>query len=106
MSEVLTSKAIFFGSLTMIGNYHPTFETIFMTLKLLNQPNKPVGIFGSHGWAPASVPKLKQKCLDHNYNVICTLDFKFGAKCSADIDRIDEFSLKLYEALNSDNQEQ
>jgi anaerobic nitric oxide reductase flavorubredoxin len=102
MSEVLTSKAVFFGSLTIIGNYHPVYETVFMALKLLNQPNKPTGIFGSHGWAPASVPKLEQKAKDTGFNVISSLDFRFGPKCKQDIDKIDEFALKVFENINRD----
>jgi flavorubredoxin len=88
MAEAMTSKAIALGSLTILGSYHPQFESLFCYLKLNNQPGKRCAVFGTHGWVAQSVPQLKKKLVDIDYNVIDSVDYRFGPKTEEDISRI------------------
>ncbi len=95
MAEALTSKAIALGSLTILGSYHPQFESLFVYLKLNNQPGKRCAVFGTHGWVAQAVPQLKKKLEELEYNVMDAVDYRFGPKTEEHLSRLKEIGHKL-----------
>ncbi len=93
MAESLTSKAVALGSLTIIGCYHPIFEAVIPFLKLNAQKGKKTAVFGTHGWSPCSVAKLKEKMEGIGYDVIDTVDLRFGK--GEDFNRLKEIGNML-----------
>jgi flavorubredoxin len=77
MRDALRSDLLCCGSLTMFTSYHPLYDTVFRFLSLNNQKNKRVLVFGTHGWAPGSVPQLKQKMQELSYEVVDESDVRF-----------------------------
>jgi flavorubredoxin len=97
MAEAMTSKAIALGSLTILGSYHPFFESLFPLLKANNQKGKNSTAFGSFGWASSAVPQLKIKLEELDYNVFECIDYRFGPKNEADFDKLKNLGKKLCE---------
>lgn len=107
MASAMTSKAIAIGSLTMLGMYHPMLEAYFPFLKLNCQRGKTAAVFGTHGWVPTSVPKLKKKLEEElGYNVVGELDFRFGPKTDGDFARAKELGRKLVSEMRHSSGEQ
>lgn len=107
MASAMTSKAIAMGSLTILGMYHPLFEAYFPFLKLNCQKGKTASVFGTHGWVPTAVPKLKKKLEeDLGYNVIGELDFRFGPKTDEDFEQAKELGKKLVREMKHSSSEQ
>jgi flavorubredoxin len=100
MAEALTSRAIAVGSLTILGRYHPDFEAMFPFLQLNNQKGKIAVVFGTHGWAPAAVPKLKAKLQELEYNVIGEIDYHFSPKTEDDYAKLRSLGEKLVKGGN------
>jgi flavorubredoxin len=88
MAEAMTSKFLILGSMTIATSYHPLFDALFPFLKLNNQKGKKAAVFGTHGWAPGSVPKLKAKLEELDYKVTVELDSRFKPAAN---DQISEF---------------
>lgn len=105
MSECMTSRAILLGSLTILGGYHPVFDALFSFLKLNCQQNKNVGLFGTYGWCCASVPRFKTSMKNLNYNVLDTLDFRFGPKTEEDTQKIKNFVDNIITNLDKSSKE-
>ncbi|MGM5488905.1 MAG: FprA family A-type flavoprotein [Nanobdellota archaeon] len=77
MAEALTSKGLMLGSLTMLGMYHPLYETVFAFLKLNNQ-HKKAFVFGTYGWSSAACRGLTQKLSELRYEIVGERDLRFG----------------------------
>jgi flavorubredoxin len=98
MAEILTSKIIALGSLSILGSYHPLFEALFPFIQL-NCMKKKTFVFGTHGWCSCAVPKLKKKLTDSGHTVISELDIRFGPKSDEEYEEIDIFADKIKKAL-------
>jgi flavorubredoxin len=92
MAESLTSKYLIMGSLTILTGYHPLFDALFPLLGANSQKGKKAAVFGTHGWAPGSVPKLKARLLQLDYRILAELDSRFK---NANKDEILEFVAKI-----------
>ena len=100
MAECLTSKAVVLGSLTILGGYHPLFEALFPFLKLNDQKGKKAGVFGSYGWVSAAVPKLKKKLGEIEYDVVDTVECRFGPTTDEDLKALRDFGKKMEESTS------
>lgn len=100
MAEAMTSRGIAFGSLTIIGTYHPLFETLFTFLKLNNQKGKKAIVFESYGWSPVAARKLKTKLVELEYDVIGSLEVRFSAG-EEDIKKLNDLGKKLVEVAKN-----
>lgn len=100
MAQAMTSKGVAFGSLTILGSYHPMFDALFGLLRFINQhqSKKPALVFGTYGWGSASVPKLRQKIEELNYNIVDEIDLHWGPK-KDDLTAIHEKGKKLVEEV-------
>ena len=99
MAQAMTSKGIALGCLTIVNNYHPYFDALFPFLRINNQKNKPAIVFGTHGWAGASVKNLIEKLKEINFNVVDSVDLRFGPRNEEDNLKVRELGKKLIQAV-------
>jgi anaerobic nitric oxide reductase flavorubredoxin len=93
-AEALTSKAIALGSLTILGGYHPLFETLFSFLKL-NRQKKKFALFGSYGWVDSSIPQMENRLLKDGNEVLFKEAFRFGKMNKKDLNLLTEIGREL-----------
>lgn len=104
MAQALTSKGIILGSLTILGGYHPLFETLFCFLKLNCQQAKKAAVFGTYGWSSAAVSKLTKRLEeDLKYDVLEKIDMRFGPKTPEDLNDLYGFGRSFVEKIKADD---
>jgi anaerobic nitric oxide reductase flavorubredoxin len=100
MAEALTSKGVIIGSLTFAGGYHPDVDPAISFFTLNNQKGKKFAVFSSYGWINMANPKLQVRLTNAGFDVIDSIEFRFGPKNQDDYNALNEFGKNFVKKLN------